>query len=226
MFLSDQPTSSHLLAEWLGAIGSFAVALVAIFQEWFKRLVFRPRLRLAARVDRPAAEKFKWEEVDTDVYFFRLEVTNAGNAAAKDLQVYVASARRLRQDGQYEDVSRFSPMNLVWAYTTREPTLPLLLPGMPPRFCDFAHISDPKKRSQTSEALPEVGPEDAVLALELEVQPNSLGYLLEPGNYRLSLKLVASNHPPRDYTLEVRFPGKWFDQQDKMFRDGFGLRLV
>jgi hypothetical protein len=226
MFTADQLTLSRPLADWLSAIGSIAVALVAIFQEWFRRLVFRPRLRLAARVARPAAEKFKWEDPDTDVYFFRLEVTNEGNAAAKDIQVYVASAQRKRQDGGSEGVSRFSPMNLVWAYTQREPTLPVLLPQMPPRLCDFAHVVDPKNRLQHSENLPELDPQSAVLALELEVQPNSLGYLLEPGEYLLSLKLVASNHAPKDYTLEVRFPGKWFDQQDMMFSDGFGLRLV
>jgi hypothetical protein len=223
---ADNLTNSHILAEWLAAIGSIAVAVVAIFQEWFRRLVFRPNLKLSAHVGRPAAEKFKWEEIDTDVYYFRLEVTNEGSAAAETLQVYVAGVKRRRKDGIYEEVSRFSPMNLVWAYTKREPTLPLLLAGMPPRLCDFAHISDPRKRSQTNESLPGIGPEEAALALELEVQPNSLTYLLEPGTYRLSLKLVASNHSPRDYILEVEFPGKWFDEPEKMFRDGFGLGLV
>jgi len=180
---------------------------------------------LHARVDRPAAEKFKWDDGETDIYYFRLDVSNEGNAAAKEIQVHVADVRRLRKDGGYELVDRFSPMNLVWAYTHRQPTLPLFLPNMPPRFCDFAHILDPGKRSATNETLPGVAPADAVLALELEAIPSS-AHLLEPGTYQFSLKLAASNYPPRDYKLEVTFPGTWFDQEDKMFSDGFGLRLV
>jgi len=224
--MNDLSPWNHILAEWVAALGSIAVAVVAVFQEWIKRRVYRPKLRLDARVCRPAAEKFRWDEQQVDVYYFRLEITNEGNREARDLQVYVASVRRLRQDGNYEAVDRFSPMNLVWTHTPRSPTLPLLLPAMPPRYCDLAHISNPRMKAQTHEQLPGVDLDDAVLALELEVQANSLAYLLGPGTYELSLKLAASNHPPTDYALEVKFLGKWFDHQDKMFSDGLGLRII
>jgi hypothetical protein len=229
MSIVDPPTWGHAAAEWLAAIGTVAVALIAIFQEWFKRRVFRPRLTLNARVGRPAAEKFIWEmsggRPNVDVYFFRLEITNKGNAPARELQLYVASAERLKQDGTYQVVDRFSPMNLLWTHTDN-PTLPMLLPGMPPRFCDLGHIADPGRSEKTGERLPGVAAGDGVLALDLEVKANSLSYLLEPGTYRLALKLAASNHPPTDYTLEIKFPGRWFDEQDRMFSDGFGLRLA
>jgi len=162
---------------------------------------------------------------DVSVYFFRLEVTNEGNAPARDLQLYVASARRRKQDGTYQIVDRFSPMNLLWTHADK-PTLPVLLPGMPPRYCDLGHIADPGRKEETGEQLPGVAPGDGVLALDLEVKATSLSYLLEPGTYRLALKLAAANHAPADYTLEIVFPGRWFDEQEKMFSDGFGLSLV
>jgi hypothetical protein len=50
-----------------------------------------------------------------DVYYFRLRVDNTGNAAAHDVQVYLASVERQRADKKYEAVGRFVPMNITWA---------------------------------------------------------------------------------------------------------------
>jgi hypothetical protein len=49
---------------------------------------------------------------------------------------------------------------------------------------------------------------------------------ITPGTYKFDLELAASNHSVRDYTLEVDFKGTWFDDENQMFRDGFGMRLV
>lgn len=211
-------------AEWSVAIGTVVLAFVAVFQEWLRRLVVRPVLKLDARVSRPDCHKTTWN-VGYKVYYFRLRVENTGNDAARDVQVYLASVERLRLDKTYETVERFDPMNLLWALT-RKPTLPTLLPKMPPRYCDLAHITDPLGKRSLTEDLPGVGENDPVLALDLEACTNRKGHLLEAGAYRLGLKLAASNHPARDYTLEVDFRGLWTDDEDKMLRDGFGMRLI
>ena len=184
----------------------------------------RPKLRLIARVARPDAEKNKWK-TGADVYYFRLSVVNEGNAAARDVQVYLAGVERLRADKKYEVVSKFSPLSLLWA-NIRQPTRPVIVPKMPPTFCDLAHIADPSKKSVTGESLPEVSATEAVLGLDVEAIGALGRHLLKPGTYKFSLKLAASNHPPLDCTLEVFFPGKWFDDEEKMFSEGFGLRLL
>jgi len=116
-------------------------------------------------------------------------------------------------------------MSLVWAHI-RQPTRSVIVPKMPPSFCDLAHVSDPAKKNVTQENLQGVAPPDAVLGLDVEVLGFVGRHLLEPGTYRFRLKLAASNYPPHDYTLEVVFPGKWFDDEERMFREGFGMRLV
>jgi hypothetical protein len=117
-------------------------------------------------------------------------------------------------------------MNLLWAHLG-QPTKSVLLPKMSRVYCDFAHISDPsKKPAATQESLPEVTGTEAVLGLDVEVKGFTRAHLLPPGIYRMSLKLAASNHAPRDYTVEIDFPGKWFDDESKMFSDGFGMRLL
>jgi hypothetical protein len=209
---------------WFVALGTLVLAVVAVFQQWLQRLVIRPRLELAARVRRPDAEKTQWRS-GVDVYYFRLAVKNIGNAAVNDVEVYLGGVDRLRADGQYEPVERFSPMRLKWAHTG-ETTRPILLPKMPPVFCDMAHAADPSTRQITGEDLPWVNAGEAVLGLDLEVKAFSKGYLLEPGTYQFHLTLAASNHAPHEYTLEVVFPGKWFVEQEKMFSEGFGMRLL
>jgi len=44
--------------------------------------------------------------------------------------------------------------------------------------------------------------------------------------YRLELKIAAGNVAPIDKTVELNVTGTWFDEEEVMFRDGIGLRLV
>jgi hypothetical protein len=226
--LSGQPTSATswngAAANWAVAIGTLVLALVAVFQQWLQELFVHPKLNLDVRLARPDAEKTLFNN-GVDVYYFRLAVTNTGNMAAHDVQVYVSGIEREAADKSYKPVERFMPMALIWAHMG-SPTKPHLLPNMPRSFCDLGHISDPARKAGTFEALPEVAPDATVLALDLEVKPNSKGYLLGPGTYRLSLKVAASNCPPRDYILEAVVRGQWFADEDKMLSDGIGLRIL
>ena len=131
--------SSPVAAEWLAGVGTLVLAFVAVFQEWLRRLVVRPRLKLNARVRRPDSEKTKGNEI-TPAYYFRLAVTNEGNAEARDVQLYSAAVERVGLDKQPRPVEQFTPMNLQWAYMKGSPTVPVLLPKMPPKLCDLAHI--------------------------------------------------------------------------------------
>jgi hypothetical protein len=212
-------------AEWFAGVGTLVLAFVAVFQQWLQQLIVHPRLCLNARVERPDAEKSRWGKGETDVYYFRLGVTNIGNKAAHDVQIYLASVERLREDNQYKPVANFRPMNLTWAYTSA-PTKDVILPGMPPVFCDMAHIVDPARKGPMGENIPGTAEDETVLALNLAVLPFSGGHLLGVGIYRFGLIMAASNSKPRPYTLEVKAKGKWFRDEDKMFSDGFGMSLL
>src|ERR1700733_1565087 len=167
-------------AEWFAGIGTFVLAFVAVFQQWLQQLIVRPRLELSAKVERPDAEKSRWGKSDTDVYYFRLGIRNTGNKAAHDVQIYLASVERLRADNQYKPVDKFRPSNFTWAYTS-EPTKDVILQGMPPVFCDMAHIVDPARKVAMGENIVGSAEDETVLALNLEVLPFSGGHLLEVG---------------------------------------------
>ena len=220
------------------ALGTIVLAIVAVFQQWLQRLIVRPKLRLSVRVSRPDAEKTRWSiqsrdlqgnliqiaVPDADVYYFRLAITNVGNTAAHDVQVFLAGVERVNGN-TIEALEGFSPMNLKWAHLNN-PTRPVLLPNMPPVYCDMAHICNPKVKKQFQQGLQGVAPEDPVLGLDVEVIPSSRGDLLPPGTDNFTLKLAASDCTVRTYILEIVFPGKWFDDQDTMFNIGFRMRTI
>jgi hypothetical protein len=224
-----------LTPEWLtaiGTVGSVVVALIlAVWSEEIKAAFVRPRLSLKTRVGRPDAEKTVWHGLSAAsaanppaVYFFRLAISNKGRAAAHDVQVFLASIEHVTS-GRIDEVTQFTPMNLKWSYRGGA-TLPTLLPHMPPVYCDLAHVTEPTKKASFNESLPGLSPDEAVLALDVEFPPNTLGHLLRAGTYHFHLIIAAANDRPHRYTREVVFCGKWFEEEEKMFDVGFKIRGV
>jgi hypothetical protein len=212
------------------------VALVlALWGQQISQWFSHPELNLDAKVQQPDADKVRrqrlWsngQAIDLgESYYFRLAVTNTGNTAANDVQVFLSKVERLYGE-QSETVRRFTPMNLVWTNTDHllpkdRVTRSMLLAGMPPVYCDLVHIGEPRSRAQANEDLPNVPPGKAVLGVDVEVPTYSKGHLLEPGNYRFSLALAASNRRPTHYVMEVSFSGEWLPDMEQMFRTGFKI---
>jgi hypothetical protein len=111
------------------------------------------------------------------------------------------------ENGSYEPAPRFRPMFLQWAHIGNI-TMPALWKDMP-CFCDLLHITNPTQKQKYGETLPDVPPHLGVLALDLEVKPNSMGHFLEPGAYRLRLKVAATNYRPREVTIAIEYDGMW-----------------
>jgi hypothetical protein len=227
--------------EWLTAIGTVGAVVVALllalWGQWVGQLLFHPVLNLDARVQRPDADKVRRYRLDAsgypiadlgEYYYFRLAVTNKGRTAAENVQVFLSKVELVRDHG-LETVSRFTPMNLIWANTEQMPpkdrvTRPLLLADTPPVYCDLAHVGQPHKRLlQGAEDLENVPAYKAVLGLDVQVPTYSKGHLLEPGTYHFSLTLAASNCRSTHYVVKVSFPGDWLPDVEEMFKTGFKM---
>lgn len=227
-------------AQWFTAIGTLVLALVAIFQDRIRHWLMRPRLQLKVKVAPPDCHKTTWRlehrahDPNTGedypvvrnlpCYYFRLGVENVGNCEAREVELFARSLVRRGADGSHGEVPRFTPMNLMWAHI-RRPSLPILVPHIP-KVCDLAHVIRPNCRKLLGHELPGVPDNRAILAFDLQVEPNMQGHLIEPGVYRLRLALAAANALPKEYVLEINFTGDWYDDEARMLRDGFGMRLV
>jgi hypothetical protein len=225
--------------DWIGAVGTVLLAILAVFQDKIRGWITRPRLKLAVGAAPPYFHKTTWthpfphnsplsrpgvEISYLPCYYFRVAVHNMGNTAAREVEVNAVSLRRKRADGSFEPVSRFTPMNLLWAHE-HNVYLHLLSPQLA-KFCDIGHIIAPADRLKLGHDLPGAPAEKCIFAFDLQSEPNMKGHLVESGTYRLELLIAAENCRPEKYTVELIFSGDWFESQDGMFADGFGMRLV
>jgi hypothetical protein len=234
-FLGDLPT-------WVTAIATLLLAALALFQDFFRRLVWKPKLELEVHPRPPDFHRTEWTysvlqrvhdvvtnktvertvQMSSPCYYFRVRVTNKGNCEAKDVEVYAKELQEL-EGGEFRSVPRFSPMDLLWA-DVRTPVMPNLIPELP-KLCDLAHIVAPSERDYLGHDLPGVDEEQSILALDLQVTPNSKGHLIGPGHYRLTLALAAANATPSDYVLDITVTGDWYDEPDRMFVNGVRFHL-
>jgi len=197
----------------------------------------RPKLKAAAKAHPPFAHKTSWvypywpiprgAESETEhlpCYYFRLAILNYGNTVARQVEVFAKSLSRRRVDGAFETVTRFTPMNLMWAHEHKV-YLPVLSPKMS-KFCDLAHAIEPRHRQKLDHELPGMPAHHCVLALDLESEPKMKGHLLEPGSYRITLLLASENASPAECVVEFTFPGEWHNSEKEMFEKGFGIRVL
>jgi len=225
------------LAQWAGATATFFAVLVALFKDEYLRWRRKPKLCLSVSLAPPDCHKTTLTYVvqktaptyeTVDCYYLRLWVENAGKTRAERVQVFVAKLSRRSADGSFKNVDQFLPMNLRWSHAgSKAPEI--FAEGISPemgRHCDLGHVVNPTVRMDLGDDSSASWLTDTVLALDLEIQPNTRSHLVPPGVYQLTVRVAAANCPPRTHVLELTLTGKWFDDEPQMFTDGLGLKLI
>lgn len=226
-------------AAWTGSLATLLAVLAALFKEEIVRLWRRPELTARVRLAPPDCHLTQIV-YRTNVpapavnsapcYYLRIWVENNGNLRATQVQVFAAKLERRQADGSYRQVASFLPMNLCWAHgQTRDSGPEIFADGISPamgKHCDLGHIVEPRRRQDLGHDLPGVAQNQTILALDLEVQPNTLGHLVQPGVYRLTVLIAAANAKPVTKVIELNHTGQWYADEQTMFSDGFGMHEV
>ncbi len=130
----------------------------------------------------------------------------------------------------FKIVESFLPMNLRWSHGQQGSRAPeIFADGISPemgKHCDLGRVVDPKHHANLGEELPSAQAGEAVLALDLEVPPNTKSHLIPPGVYQLQLLVAAANCAPVKKVIELTITGKWFADQTQMFSDGLGIKVI
>jgi len=50
--------------------------------------------------------------------------------------------------------------------------------------------------------------------------------MLPFGKYRLVIIVAAANAKPVEKTLEISLTGDWYDDEQRMFQEGVGVRIL
>ena len=228
------------VAQWVGACATLCAVTVALFKE--KLLGKWHRAKLAARILLTPPDSFKeiWkykvtfslgstQENETNRYVFRLWVTNQGSFdRAENVQVFAKSLEKLAVDSKtYVPITEFLPMNLVWSHTNGKTFLEAISAHGMGRHCDLGHILNPAAYQSINDIeKPKVLNGKTVFMLDVEFKHFNKSYLLEPGTYRLHIIIVGQNALPESKVVEISFTGDWFEDQDKMFRDGVRINIL
>ena len=218
------------VAGLLVAVGTLIIAAVAVFQETIRGWFYRPKFDVSVKSAPPDCVAVPITGEDgiflADSVYLRLWVENVGNATAKNVEVDARELRRARDDGAWERVAAFPPMNLKWAniHTIYFPTI---APKMG-RHCDLAHIVDPQRRRFVLGDVPRVQmKEDATsLAFDLIAVPNHHGHIVGPGDYQLDVLVAAENARPLARTVSISLSGRWYPDEARMLRDGVGVNVA
>jgi hypothetical protein len=139
---SDEMAPSTL-AQWVGALGTIAAVVVALFKD--EILARRRRPILDAKCDKAAPWTVKTPiEVHDGKglvlwkgggYYVRAQIENSGRSRAEKVQVYASKLAKLGADGKFEDIPTFLPLNMRWANTPpggQAAILDGISPGMGP----------------------------------------------------------------------------------------------
>jgi hypothetical protein len=227
------------LAEWLTGAGTLTLAVVAVFQDWIRQKVWRPRLALYMTTEppdckavpeamfKPGTSSSLPTRVMVNSVYVRMRVGNNGNAPAINAEVYADALSRKRADGGWEKITAFPPMNLSWSDIG--PSLgssiyfPRISPGMT-KHCDVAAIYDPSGLAQVDGTASSILGETK-LTFCLVSRPNHFGHIVGPGTYRLFVYLAAENAKPVRRCITIQLPGKWYADEAAMLRDGIGITV-
>ena len=222
-----------MITDWLIAVGTVTLAVVAAFQDKIRSWIMSPKLEVSINTSPPDCHKTTLRYVahnmiqEAPCYYFRLRVKNSGNGRAEMVEVFASELLRERADGTFAKMDSFLPMNLVWSHI-RRPFFEAISPGME-KHCDLGHIAEPIRRQQIPlEDNPQLGvPSDkTIFSFDLQVLPYTYSHLIPPGKYQLALMVAAANTNPVEKRLEITLKGDWYNEEARMLRDGIGIRML
>jgi hypothetical protein len=187
----------NLIAQWCVAFGTLAVAIIAIWGDWFRSKVAAPKLSLSIHNARGTATQFT---NGPRAIFYHLKVSNSRRwAPARNCQVFLKEVYRRGPDHVFHPVPLPVPVPFVWAPAEFSPPA-VSVPSE--QILDFGLIAE-----NSQYFLP-----------RLYVTPNDFqGSVGAQEAVRYSLEVLADGYASRQYQVfEVSWNGRWTDNLDQM----------
>ena len=218
------------------SIGSpLLLAFVAFFGEAIWRWIRRPKLEALVDFSPPYCKitpiiNTQTGETVARAYYFTFSVKNIGRTSAKWAEVFAKKLKREKRDGTYEIVGLFPPGNLLVS-DTRDIRCPFINPNAARSFTVF-HVTEPSKRNSAllvsveDDNRDDIIPGKAIIHFDIISKSTNKGYLQPPAKYQMEIEISAENAKARIETFEIDLAGDWFDEEERMFREGVAFKLL
>ncbi len=191
----------NLFIQFITAIGTIAVAIIAIWGDWVKAKLIPPLLKINLLNTR--GELTKYSGSGTPVIFYHLKVINSRPwSIAKNCRVLLKEIRIELPNGQFKSLALNSNPSFKW--TPAEST-PQAINLVKEHAFDFGSLA---QGSTTFNP-------------EINIIPNNFqGYLSAGQKVRYSLQPTADNYLSENYQVfEVAWNGHWSNDLDVMSRN-------
>ena len=196
MASAGQETAMTDWAVWLAAIGTIAVAVMAIWGDWVRSKLTRPNVAIEGRSLRGDVAKFP---NGARAIFYHLQVRNRrGWSPARNCRVLLTTLHRRGPDGQFRREPMPVPFQFIWSPKEFSGTLQTVTDHT---VLDFGLVVEGSDRFTPS----------------LYVIPyNFPGYVKRGEAVRYTLQAVGDNFASELVTYEVAWDGEWSDNLDMM----------
>jgi len=207
-------------------------AIIAILRDEIRSLFRHPEFSANFTSSQPDCHlvPFTWRTESsggtTEAHYIRCRIENNGKIAARDVEVVAVEIKRKDASNVFRTQRMATPWNLVWAH--HKTHVLSQLPRDAERHITLGHVINPRDRhnipyeDDPSRNLPEG---TTLFCLGVFIRSNTLEYLLDPGEYIISLKVEAANARSKKFTFHLNHTGKWFDTEERMYEDGLGLKI-
>src|SRR3989338_2692342 len=195
----ENPTL-HLVTQIImaiGAIGTGAVAILAVWGEKMRNMVAGPRLEFElynARGD------LNTRQGGGSTIYYHVKIKNRRTwAPAKRVRILCTAIQKKAPDGSFEQKPLIIPVQLTWPF----PTFHELLPNVAnEKICDLGFLDEGSKK----------------FSLPLYVTPNNFqGFISANEAMRVGLIASADNFTSKSpYVIEISWDGKWSTNLNEM----------
>jgi len=218
-------TEQNAWLRWY-VIATAAIMVATVLQEWFRALLGRVSLDVegGAIVTTPMGDP----EV-TRAHFVRLRVFNRSRwRAARYVEMVLEEAsRKTHASGEYVSGGDINGLNLWWSHVGTA-LIPQIAAGTV-RTADLGHVVRPSDRpsfpSNAVENKPTADPARTIFKLGAAADPFHRNHLLEPGEWKVVLRLSGANVRPRRVEVKMRVVGTWHDDPADFARDDFSYQV-
>ncbi len=191
----------QVIAAYLTAFGTIAVAVLAIWGDYFRHRWVPPKL--AVELDNPRGDLNRWAN-GMRVIYYHLKVTNKRKwSVARNCRVLLKQISRRGPDGEFRRLPFYVPRQFMWGPSESTSTV---IDLSDEQLLDFGFINEGEgqKFQPTLYSIPNL--------FEGYVGPNE--------SVRYSLEIVADGFKGKEYRVfEVAWNGKWTDNLDEMAKD-------
>ncbi len=190
--------SFRIILDILIAIGTVAVAILAIWGEWFRDKFAAPKLVLRLRDERGNPTTMNGQDT---LYYHLVVKNNRKWSLAKGVQIMINAIWRKAADGTFMPETLAAELQLTWSFPQFNPVTPRIRDR---RICDLGYLKQGDSHFKPS----------------LYIYPNNFrGFVGAGDSVRLSIGVKAENFTSKKkLVVEISWDGVWDENLEQMER--------